>query len=109
MTTKSLLLFGTLALASIASAKTYNDMFLDTPATLNGRQIAAGEYSLQVQGNIAVLTNVDTGKKTVAVVKVEDKGKKYETTAVDCKKVNGVEEIQYIELGGSSTKLELGE
>ncbi len=109
MTTKSLLLIGTLALAGVASAKTYDNIIMSTPSKAGGLQMAAGEYSLKVMGNIAIFTNVDSGKKFVAVVKVEDSGKKFENTAVDCLNKNGEEEITGIELGGSSTKLELGE
>jgi hypothetical protein len=106
--TKTLLLIGTLALAGIASAKSYDNMIIQT-AKAGGLQLAAGEYSLKLQGSIAIFTNIETGKKFVAVVKVEDAGKKFETTAVDCKNTDSGDEITSIELGGSSTKLELGE
>jgi len=108
MTTKSLLLIGTLALASIASAKTY-DLTLSAPANAGSAQMAAGAYSVKVLGGFAFFTNTDTGKKFIAPVKVEDAGKKFETTAVDCNSKGGEDQITAIELGGSSTKLELGE
>ena len=108
MTSKSLLLIGTLALAGIASAKSY-DIVLSAPAKAGSVQLAAGEYSLKVQGNNAVFTNVDTGKSFTTAVKSEDAGKKFEATAVDTNNKNGSDEITAIELGGSSTKLEMGE
>jgi hypothetical protein len=108
MTTKSLLLIGTLALASIASAKSY-DLVLSAPANAGSVQMAAGEYSIKVLGGFAFFTNVVTGRKFIAVVKVEDGGKKYGTTAVDCSTKGGENQITSVELGGSSTKLELGE
>jgi hypothetical protein len=108
MTTKSLLLIGTLALASIASAKSY-DLILSAPANAGSVQMAAGEYSIKVLGGFAFFTNVDTGKKFITAVKVEDGGKKYGTTAVDCSTKGGEKQITFVELGGSSTKLELGE
>ena len=108
MTTKSLLFIGTLALASIASAKTY-DLTLSAPANAGSVQMAAGEYSMKVLGGFAFFTNVDTGKKFIAAVKVEDAGKKFDGTAVDCSSKDGETQITAIELGGSSTKLELGE
>ena len=108
MTTKSLLLIGTLALAGIASAKSY-DIVLSSPAKAGSVQLAAGEYSLKVQGNNAVFTNVDTGKSFTTAVKSEDAGKKFDATAVDTNNRNGSDEITAIELGGSSTKLEMGE
>jgi hypothetical protein len=108
MTTKSLLLIGTLALAGIASAKSY-DIILSAPAKAGSLQLAAGEYSVNVLGSIAVFTNVDTGKKFIAAVKSEDAGKKFDATAVDCITKDGADQITSVELGGSSTKLELGE
>jgi hypothetical protein len=104
MNTKSLLLIGTLALAGIASAKSY-DIILSAPAKAGSVQLAAGEYSLKVEGNNAVFTNVETGKKVTAAVKVENGAKKFDQTAVD----STADKITAIELGGSSTILELGE
>ena len=108
MTTKSLLLIGTLALASIASAKSY-DIILSSPAKAGNLQLGAGEYSLKVKGNTAVFTNVETGKSFTAAVKVQEGSKKFENTAVDTTTANGTDEIKSIELGGSNTQLELGE
>jgi hypothetical protein len=109
MISKSLLLIGTLALAGIANAKSYTNMIISTPTKAGSHQMAAGEYSLKVMGSIAIFTNVDTGKKFIAVVKVEDAGKKFDATEVDCTNENGMDQITSIDLGGSSTKLELGE
>ena len=108
MTTKSLLLIGTLALASIASAKTY-DLTLSAPANAGTVQMAAGTYSVKVLGGFAFFTNVDTGRKFLTAVKTEDAGKKFDTTAVECSSKDGESQITAVELGGSSTKLELGE
>jgi len=104
MNTKSLLLIGTLALAGIASAKSY-DIVLSAPTTAGSVQLAAGEYTLKVQGTNAVFTNVENGKKVTAVVKVENGAKKFDQTAVDSTN----NKITAIELGGSSTVLEMGE
>src|SRR5580700_4737120 len=104
MTSKSLLLIGTLALAGIASAKSY-DIILSAPEQAGSVQLAAGEYSLQVKGNNAVFTSVDTGKSFTTAVKTENAAKKFEQTAVD----TNANQIKSIELGGSNTVLELGE
>jgi hypothetical protein len=108
MTTKSLLMIGTLALASLTSAKSY-DIVLSSPAKAGNLELQPGEYTLKLQGNNAVLTNLDSGKKFTAPVKVENAGKKFDVTAVDTTKQNGADAIQAIELGGSNTKLEFGE
>jgi hypothetical protein len=106
---KSLLLIGTLALAGIASAKSY-DITLVTPAKAGGVQMAAGNYAVKVVGSgFAVFTNVDSGKKFLTLVKVQDTGKKFEQTAVDSKTEGGAQHITGIELEGSSTMIELGE
>jgi hypothetical protein len=107
--TKSLLLIGTLALAGIAGAKSY-DVTLSAPAKAGGVQMAAGEYEVKVVGNgFAVFTNVDSGKKFLTLVKVQDRGKKFEQTAVDSKTEGGAKHITAIEFEGSSTMIELGE
>jgi hypothetical protein len=108
MTTKSLLIIGTLALAGIASAKSY-DIVLSSPAKAGSLQLNAGEYSLKVKGSTAVFTNVETGKSFTAPVKLQEGSKKYDSTAVDTNHVNGTDEIKTIELGGSNTQLQLGE
>jgi hypothetical protein len=107
--TKSLLLIATLALAGIANAKSFDNVIISAPAQAGSHRMAVGEYSLKVMGSIAVFTNVDTGRKFIAVVKVEDAGKKFAATEVDTTNTDGTERISWIELGGSSTKLELGE
>lgn len=108
MTTKSLLFIGTLALASLASAKSY-DIVLSNPTNAGNLQLKAGEYSLKVTGSNAVFTNVETGKSFTAPVKVQEGSKKFENTAVDTEKANGTDKITTIELGGSNTQLQLGE
>jgi hypothetical protein len=106
--TKSLLLIGTLALAGIASAKSY-DIILSAPAMAGSTQLSAGEYTLKVKGSSAIFTNVESGKTFTAPVKVQTGTKKFENTAVDTTNTNGVDEIKAIELGGSTTELDLGE
>jgi hypothetical protein len=108
MTTKSLLMIGTLALAGIASAKSY-DIVLSAPTKAGSVQLTAGEYSLKVNGTNAVFTNVETGKSFTAPVKIQQAAKKYDNTAVDTQNNNGADEIKTIELGGSTTQLQLGE
>jgi hypothetical protein len=108
MTTKALLLTATLALAGIANAKSY-DIILSAPTKAGSVQLATGEYSLKVQGGNAIFTNVQTGKSFTTAVKVEDSGMKFNVTAVISDTKDGDSRITSVELGGSSTKLELGE
>jgi hypothetical protein len=109
MTTKSLLCIGTLALASLLSAKSY-DIVLSAPTKAGSVELKPGEYSLKLKGSNAVFTNVETGKSFTAPVKVQAGSKKFDNTAVDTtKESNGTEDMTTIELGGSTTQLQLGE
>ena len=108
MTTKSLLLIATLALAGIANAKSY-DITLSVPTKAGSVQLAAGDYSLKIQGSNAIFTNVLTGKRFTTAVKAETADKKYDVTAVISDTKDGDNHITSVELGGSTTKLELGD
>jgi hypothetical protein len=108
MTAKSLLLTATLALAGIANAKSY-DIILVKPTKAGSVQLARGEYSLKVQGGNAIFTNMETGKRFTTAVKVEDAGAKFDVTAVISDNKDGDSRITSVELGGSSTKLEMGD
>jgi hypothetical protein len=110
MKLRSLLLTGALALSSISllSAKSY-DIILSSPAQAGSLHLAAGEYTVKVQGTNAVFTKVDSGKKVTAPVKVEKTGKKFDYTAVESTNVNGTEQVKGIELGGSTTLLQFTE
>jgi hypothetical protein len=110
MTTRSLLLAGTLALSclTLANAKSYNIM-LSSPANAGTLQLKAGAYQVKVEGSNAVFTNVDSGKKFTAPVKIENASKKFDQTAVDTTSKSGTDQIQSIELGGSTTQLQFGE
>ena len=107
--TKSLLLIGTLALAGLASAKSYANMVISTPAHVGGQTLTAGEYVVQVKGDKAIFTNVNTDRAVTVTVKVENASETFDRTAAACKTTDGAMQIQSIELGGSNTKLDLSE
>lgn len=108
MTTKSLLIVGALALASIASAKSY-DIRLDEATTVGNTQLKAGEYRVKVNGSQATFIDAMSSKTYTAPVKMENADKKFDQTTVQTQNKNGVMALQEIDLGGSSTKLEFGE
>jgi hypothetical protein len=110
MTAKSLLIVGALGLASlgIASAKSY-DIILTAPAKAGNMELKPGEYKLKVEGSQAVFTDVETSKTFTAPVKIDNGGKKFNTTAVETTKGGDMDNIQAIDLGGSNTKLQFGE
>jgi hypothetical protein len=109
MKLKTLTLTGALALSSLCllGAKSY-DITLDSPAKAGPLRLAAGQYSVKLQGTNAVFTNEENGKKFTAPVKVENKTKKFPYTAVEMSTANGTPQVDAIELGGSKTVLEFG-
>ncbi|HMD70832.1 MAG TPA: hypothetical protein VKF41_05780 [Bryobacteraceae bacterium] len=110
MTIKSLLLSGTLAIASlsIASAKRY-DIRLTSPTKVANIALKAGEYTLKLEGANAIFTDVESGKTYTAPAKIEKAAKKFDVTAVETDKKADVEHIQSIDLGGTTTKIEFSE
>jgi len=89
----------------IASAKSYAIAFR-SPAMVGGLQLAAGEYTLKVEGTNAVFTNVDNHKSVTAPVKIENADKKYAATSIESTQEGNALHIKDILLGGSNTKLD---
>jgi hypothetical protein len=108
MTTKSLLLIATLALAGIANAKSYT-ITLSAPTRAGSVRLAAGEYSMKVQDSNAIFTNMQNGKTYTIAVKTETADKKFDVTALFTDTKDGDSYITSVELGGSRTKVELGD
>jgi hypothetical protein len=94
-----------LASVSFASAKTH-DIILSEPALAGTVQLPAGEYSLKVEGENAVFTNLDKDKTFTAPVSQQTGEEKYDRTAVRTDASSGTAKIVEIDLGGSHTKLE---
>jgi hypothetical protein len=109
MNTKSFLIAGALMLASlgIVSAKSYS-FSLSSPAMAGTTQLKAGEYTVKVEGANAIFTTSNSKQITVPV-KIQHNGQKYDQTAVEVQNKDGVDTIHEIMLGGSDTKVELGE
>jgi hypothetical protein len=105
MTTRSLLVTGALVLSSfsLGYAKSY-DLIFSSPVTAGNVQLKPGEYTLKVKGNVATFTNVQTDKSYTAPVKIQNVEKKFGVTAVDTNQ----NQIQKIQLGGSTEQLEFG-
>jgi len=110
MTGKSLLFVGALTLSSlgIASAKSY-DIVLDAPAKAGATELKPGEYKVKVEGSQAIFTDAQHGKSVNIPVKAENNDKRFENTAVESKNQDGIENIQAIDLGGSNTRLAVGQ
>lgn len=93
-----LLGFASIALAAASAASSYNVTFYQ-PVMVNGSQLKAGDYKLELKGDTAVIKQGKT--ETEAPVKVENDGQKYQRTAV---RLNG-SQVEEIRIGGTSTRL----
>jgi len=110
MTTKSLLIVGALALGSlsVAGAKSY-DILLDGPTRVGSTQLKPGQYKVKVDGSQVVFTDATSEKSVTAAAKIASNDKKFEHTTVQTNSQNGVDNLQEIDLGGSTTKLQFDE
>jgi hypothetical protein len=100
---KLILAFCVVAL-SVASAKTYAVKFL-APSTINGTELAPGDYRIKVEENSVVVSN---GKQAVtALVRVETVEKPFDKTSIRYQHEGGKLNIKEIRLGGTNTKLML--
>jgi hypothetical protein len=110
MTGKSLLIVGALTLSSlgIASAKSY-DIVLSAPAKAGATELKPGDYKLKIAGSQAVFTDAENAKSVSIPVKVENSEKKFNNTVVESTSQDGMDNIHAIDLGGSNTRLTLGQ
>lgn len=88
---------------SIASAKTYN--FTVTIAARAGNtQLKPGEYSLKLDGTQVVLKD-NAGHRMDVAATLEPAGRKFNETAVFITQADGTNRIEWIQLGGSNTRV----
>jgi hypothetical protein len=102
MINRILVLFTVLALAGLASAKSYT-ITLFEPSVIGGSELKPGEYTLELKDEKVVIKK---GKQMgEAAVKVETADSKYSTTSVRYSNGDGKYHIQEIHLGGTNMKL----
>ncbi len=94
--------FSVLALAAASAAETYHLRLLQ-PTTLNGQQLAAGEYQIRIDGDKAMFKQGKT--QAEAPVKVEREAKKYESTIFKYDNSGGAMHLTEIRIGGTKTRL----
>jgi hypothetical protein len=108
MLKKFVLAFATLALAlatagTVASVGGSYRITLVQPSVVNGNDLKAGEYRLNLGTEKVTLV---TGDKSVEVpVKIESVDQKFDVTAIRYSTVGGKARISEIRLGGTKTKL----
>ena len=96
---KNILLgFASIALAVASAASSYNVTFYQ-PVMINGSQLKAGDYKLELKDKTAIIKQGKT--VTEAPVTVENESQKFERTAV---RLNGAQ-VDEIRIGGTTTRI----
>jgi hypothetical protein len=106
MIRKVLLSFAIVALAAVASARSYT-VSLFEPAMIGSTELKPGEYRVEVVDQKAVIRNGKTHGEFP--VKVETSDSKYSATSVRFRNGDGKLHIQEIHLGGTATRLVFSE
>ena len=92
-----------LVFAAVAFAATAHRITLDKPAVVNGTQLKAGEYKLEINGDRVTISN----KKTTvdASARIDSAAEKFRSTTVCCLGDNGKYNLEEIRVGGTNQKL----
>ena len=95
--------FGLLAVGLLSAGEANYRVSLHQDANVDGKQVKAGDYKIQVKDNMAVMKR---GKETIEVpVRTENSGSKFSSTQIQYAGNNTVQEIR---IGGTNTKLVFG-
>lgn len=102
MMNKIVVFVAMLAMAAVASAKSYS-ITLYEPSVIGGTELKPGAYSLELKDQKVVIRK---GKQMgEAAVKVESADTKFSSTTVRYSNGDGKYHIQEIHLGGTNMKL----
>ena len=89
----------TFALTALAASNTFHVTF-DDAAWINGTQVKAGDYKVQVEGNKAI---IKSGKTVVeAPAKLETADHKFQSTGVV---MDSKQKVQEIQIGGTIERI----
>jgi hypothetical protein len=103
---KLLVLIATTVSLSLAASNSYK-VTLFQPSVISGQELKPGDYKVEVNGDKMTIKN---GKNSVeAPVKVETGDAKFSSTSVRYDNGNGKYKVQEIRIGGTTTKLVVGE
>lgn len=100
---KITLAFATFALAVASAASNTYHITLGDNAWVGQKELKAGEYRIQVEGDKAV---IKSGKNSVEVpVKVEKADRKYPNNQILMRTENNRQQLEEIRIGGSTTRI----
>ena len=102
MIKKLLFAFGSLALVAASAASRYK-VELSQSAEIGGKTVKAGEYTIELKDNKAILRG-DHGQ-VEAEARIETEAKKYSTTAVRYSGSESRPSLDEIRIGGTTTKV----
>jgi hypothetical protein len=103
---RSALTIALLAMGTIAQAATYHITLLKT-SVVAGKELKPGEYTVAVDNDKAVISHGKTSVETK--VKTEATQKKYDSTTVRYELDGDKYKVQEIGIGGTKTKLVIGD
>lgn len=96
---KNILLgFATFGLAIVSAATSYNVTFYQ-PVMINGSELKAGDYKVELKDKMAVIKQGKT--VTEAPVTIENEAQKFQRTSV---RLNGMQ-VEEIRVGGTNTRI----
>jgi hypothetical protein len=98
MVKKMVLGFASLALLVASAASSYNVTFYQ-PVMINGSELKAGDYKVELKDKMVVIKQGKT--VTEAPVSIQNDSQKYPRTAV---RLNGMQ-VDEIRIGGTSTRI----
>ena len=99
---KLVVCLGLVGVAWASAAKNYQVKF-SNPVQVSGMELKAGEYSLEIAGDKAMIHS--KAQSVEAPVQVMEGAQKFGTTAVRYSLVDGKYRLNEIQLGGTKTKL----
>ena len=106
MAVRSALTLAVLAMGALAQAETYRITLLK-PSVVAGKELKPGEYKVEVNNDKAIISH---GKESVETkVKTATADKKYGSTTIRYEMEGEKYKVQEIGIGGTKTKLMLGE
>ncbi len=86
-------------------AKSY-EFKLEQSTAVGNVQLPPGQYSLNVKDGTAILTNTNTGQSFKIPVKITNAEKKFKNTMVIRDTTATPKQLKFIELGGSTIRVE---
>jgi hypothetical protein len=90
-----------------AYAKSYEVTF-HVPTVAGSVELPPGLYRLEFKDSTATLTNTVTGKGYKIPAKATEAEQKFKSTVVDSDNTVNPQRLRFIELSGSTTRLEFG-